>query len=131
MTLEIRAEQGLERYTAYLDGSPIGAAQWILVRDTILIPHVRVEPEHTHEGIGSLLMRRILDDARREHRTALALCPFARRWTQLHPDYRDTARGLLPGERMAVRALLLAAQTSWTLTGRAGRPVQGRRPSAA
>jgi len=118
MTLDIKAEQGLERYTAYLDGRPIGTAQWILVRDTILLPHVGVDTEHADKGIGSLLMRRILDDARVQHRTALALCPYAKRWTQLHPDYRDTARAPLPGERTAVRALLLAAQTSWTLAGR-------------
>ena len=115
-TLEIRAEQGLERYTAYLDGRPIGTAQWILVRDTILLPHVRVDPEHADKGIGSLLMRRILDDARLQHRTVLALCPYAQRWTQLHPEYRGTVRTPLPGERTAVRALLLAAQSSWTLT---------------
>ena len=84
--LEIRAEQGLERYTAYLDGRPIGTAQWILVRDTILLPHVRVDSEHADKGIGSLLMRRILDDARLQHRTVLALCPYAKRWAQLHPD---------------------------------------------
>jgi predicted GNAT family acetyltransferase len=118
MTLEIKAEQGLERYTAYLDGRPIGAAQWILVRDTILLPHVHVDPKHADKGIGSLLMRRILDDARLQNRTALALCPYAKRWAQLHPDYRDTARTPLPGEPSAVRALLLAAQTSRTLAAR-------------
>jgi len=56
--------------------------------------------------------------ARLQHRTALALCPYAQRWTQLHPDYRGTARIPLPGERTAVGALRLAAQSSWTLTAR-------------
>lgn len=111
MTLEIKAEEGCERYTAYLDGRLVGSAQWILVRDTVLVPFVRVAPEDHDKGIGSLLMRRIFDDARASQRTVLALCPFARRWTQLHPAYRGTARDPLWGERAAIRALLLAART--------------------
>ncbi len=111
MTLEIKAEEGRERYTAYLDGRPVGSAQWILVRDTVLVPFVRVAPEDHDTGIGSLLMRRIFDDARASQRTVLALCPFARRWTQLHPAYRGTARDPRWGERAAIRALLLAART--------------------
>ena len=111
MTLEIKAEEGRERYTAYLDGRAVGSAQWILVRDTVLVPFVRVAPEDHDTGIGSLLMRRIFDDARASQRTVLALCPFARRWTQLHPAYRGTARDPRWGERAAIRALLLAART--------------------
>ncbi len=115
MFLEIKAEQSVERYTAYLDGAPVGTAQWVLVGDTILLPHIRVAPEHHDKGIGSQLIRRILDDARTDHRTALPLCPYARRWAQLHPDYRDTARTPRLGERTAVRFLLSAAHTSWAL----------------
>lgn len=111
MTLEIKAEEGRERYTAYLDGRTVGSAQWILVRDTVLVPFVHVAPEDHDTGIGSLLMRRIFDDARASQRTVLALCPFARRWTQLHPAYRGTARDPRWGERAAIRALLLAART--------------------
>lgn len=120
MTLEIKAEEDRERYTVYLDGRPVGWAQWILVRDTVLVPYVRVEPEDHDKGIGSLLMRRILDDARAEGRTVLALCPFARRWTQLHPAYRGVARQPRWGERSAVRALLLAATTRRQLDGFSG-----------
>lgn len=120
MTLEIKAEEERERYTAYLDGRPVGWAQWILVRDTVLVPYVLVAPEDHDKGIGSLLMRRILDDARAEGRTVLALCPFARRWTQLHPAYRDIARQPRWGERAAVRALLLAASTRRQLDGFSG-----------
>lgn len=115
MFLEIKAEQNIERYTAYLDGSAIGTAQWVLVGDTILIPHISVDTEHRDKGIGSQLMRRILDDARIEHRTVLPLCPYARRWAQLHPAYRDTARTPRVGERTCVRFLLSAAHTSWAL----------------
>lgn len=115
MTLEIKAEQGRDRYSAYLDGHLVGEAQWILVRDTVLLPYIQVDPGDHDKGIGSMLLRRIFDDARAEHRTVLALCPFARRWTQLHPDYRGVARSPLPGELDAVKAMLQAARTSRVL----------------
>lgn len=110
MELEIKAEEGRERYIAYLDGRPVGWAQWILVRDTALVPYIRVAPEDHDKGIGSLLMRRICDDARAQERTVLALCPFARRWKQLHPAYRDITREPRWGERTVIRSLLRAAR---------------------
>lgn len=125
MTLEIKAEEGRERYTAYLNGRPVGSAQWILVRDTVLVPYVRVAPEDHDKGIGSLLMRRIFDDARADERTVLALCPFARRWTQLHPAYWGTAREPRWGERTAIRALLQAARTRRQLDGFLGSSAVG------
>ncbi len=117
MTLEIRAEEDRERYSAYLDGRLVGWAQWVLVRDTVLVPYVRVDPADHDKGIGSLLLRRIFDDARAGNRTVLALCPFAKRWKQLHPGYRDIAREPRWGERTAIRALLLAAHTRRQLDG--------------
>jgi GNAT superfamily N-acetyltransferase len=72
----------------------------------VLIPRVEVAPEAHDLGIGSLLMRRALDDARAEGNTVLALCPYARRWADLHPTYRDVARRPRFGETVAVAALL-------------------------
>jgi hypothetical protein len=101
------------RYAAYLDGRCIARASAILVRgsETVLIPHVEVAPGLHDLGIGSLLMRRALDDARAEERTVLALCPFARRWVDLHPSYRDVARRPRAGEANAVASLVAADRT--------------------
>lgn len=99
-------------YTAYLDRQVAGRASWILVRqDTVLLPHVQV-PEHLHDlGIGSLLMRRAVEDARHEGNSVLALCPYARRWVDLHPASRDVVRRAGIGEMTAISALLAAERT--------------------
>jgi GNAT superfamily N-acetyltransferase len=81
------------------------------VRETVLIPHIEVDADRHDLGIGSLLMRRILDDARAEGHTVLALCPFAHRWVDLHPNYRDVARRPKAGETAAVNALIAADRT--------------------
>jgi predicted GNAT family acetyltransferase len=103
------------RYAAYLDGKCVGRASAILVKDTILIPHVEVDTAKRDLGIGSLLVRRVFDDARSEGHTVLALCPFARRWVDWHPNYRDVARKPKAGEATAVNALVAADRTMRSL----------------
>ncbi|HET9169441.1 MAG TPA: GNAT family N-acetyltransferase [Actinospica sp.] len=116
--LVIEDERELEhRYAAYLDGRLVGHAGAILVRETILAPHVEVEPDKHDLGIGSLLVRRVYDDARAEGHTVLALCPFARRWADLHPAYRDVARRPRAGELAAVGSLIAAERTMRLLHG--------------
>jgi hypothetical protein len=110
LVIEDEREQH-HRYAAYLDGRLIGCASAIPVRETVLLPHVEVEPDKHDLGIGSLLVRRVFDDARAEGHTVLALCPFARRWADLHPKYRDVVRRPRAGELTAVGALLAADRT--------------------
>ena len=111
-TMEIRDErEERARYAAYVDGVRIGFASSILVRETVLLPHVEVDPERRDLGIGSMLVRRALDDARAEGNSVIALCPFVRRWVDLHPDYLDVARRPKPGELGAVNSLVEADRT--------------------
>jgi hypothetical protein len=99
-------------YTAYLDGRVVGRASWVLVREqTVLLPHVEVDAAVHDLGIGSLLVRHAIEDARAEGHTALALCPYVRRWAQLHPAYSDVVRKPAPGELAAISALLAVERT--------------------
>lgn len=100
------------RYAAYISGERIGFASAILVHeDTILLPHVEVDEDRRDLGIGSLLVRRAMDDARIEGNTVIALCPFVRRWVDLHPDYLDVVRKPRSGEVGAVNSLVEADRT--------------------
>ena len=111
-SIEIRDERAEHsRYSAYLDGLRIGFASCIEVRDTVLLPYVEVDVERRDLGIGSLLVRRVMDDARTEGRSVLPLCPFARRWADLHPGYLDVARKPKAGELGAVNSLVQADRT--------------------
>lgn len=111
-TIEIKDERAEHaRYSAYLDGHRIGFASCIQVRDTVLLPHVEVDVERRDLGIGSILVRRVMDDARTEGNSVLSLCPFARRWAELHPMYLDVARRPKPGELGAVNSLVEADRT--------------------
>lgn len=113
-TIEIKDEREEHaRYAAYIDGVRVGFASAVEVRkrDTILVPHVEVDPDRRDLGIGSLLVRRVMDDARAEGNTVVPACPFARRWADLHPDYEDVARRPKTGELGSVNSLLEADRT--------------------
>ncbi len=111
-TMEIRDErEEHNRFAAYVGATRIGYASWILVRETVLLPHVEVDEDRHDLGIGSLLVRRVFDEARAEGYTVLALCPFASRWADLHPAYQDVVRRPKAGEVAAVNSLLAADQT--------------------
>lgn len=114
MRLEIRDERDECRYSAYLDGRRVGHAAWLLIRETVVLPHVRVDADVV--GVGSLLVRRAFDDARAEGHSVLPWCPYTRRWAQLHPGYRDVARRPRTGERTFVQRAVNATEALEEMT---------------
>jgi predicted GNAT family acetyltransferase len=111
MNIEIRDEREEGRYTAYLNGARLGHATWVKVHDTVVLPHAEVERAWENQGIGSMLARRAFEDARADGLTVLPLCPFMKRWADLHPDYRDIVRSPRPGEMAGVNDAVHAART--------------------
>lgn len=120
MSIEIRDEREEGRYTAYLDGRRIGYATWVKVHDTVVLPHAEVDPAWERQGIGSMLARRAFEDARADGLAVLPLCPFMRRWADLHPLFRDIVRTPRPGEMPAVNDAVHAARTLEALAKSAG-----------
>ncbi len=116
MKLEIRDERDECRYSAYLDGRRVGHAAWVLIHETVVLPHVRVEPGAATTGIGSLLVRRAFDDARAEGHGVLPWCPYTRRWAQLHPGYADVARRPRAAECTFVQRAVTAAEAFEEMT---------------
>jgi predicted GNAT family acetyltransferase len=120
MSIEIRDEREVGRYTAYLDGRRIGYATWVKVHDTVVLPHAEVAPAWERQGIGSMLARRAFEDARADGLAVLPLCPFMKRWAELHPEFRDIVRTPRPGEMPAVNDAVHAARTLEALAKAAG-----------
>lgn len=116
MRLEIRDERDECRYSAYLDGRRVGHAAWLLIRETVVLPHVRVDADADAVGIGSLLVRRAFDDARAEGHSVLPWCPYTRRWAQLHPGYRDVTRRPKAGETTFIQRAVAAAEVLEEMT---------------
>lgn len=55
----------------------------------IILDHTIVEPDYRGRGVGTELVRRIVELARRDRRKIVSMCPFARAVFARHPEYRD------------------------------------------
>jgi uncharacterized protein len=55
----------------------------------IIIDHTEVDPALKGRGVGQSLVRRAVDDARREGFKIIPLCPFAKAQFERHAEWRD------------------------------------------
>jgi uncharacterized protein len=58
--------------------------------DRLILIHTEVPPELGGRGLGGLLVRAAVDEARRGGLTIVPWCPFARKWLHDHPDAAAT-----------------------------------------
>ncbi|MFI0925017.1 GNAT family N-acetyltransferase [Streptomyces sp. NPDC021012] len=82
------------------DGAAIetaGFAEYHLSEGEIAFIHTEIDPRFGGRGLGGLLARGALDDARARGLSVLPYCPFIRGWIGKHPEYAD----LVPEERRA------------------------------
>lgn len=56
---------------------------------TITIMHTEVPRAVEGRGVGSALVKGMLDEIRREGRKVVPLCSFVRAYINRHPDYHD------------------------------------------
>ena len=57
--------------------------------DRIIIDHTEVGDEYRSQGLGELMVRRAVDDARSKEINIIPLCPFARSVFNKHEELRD------------------------------------------
>lgn len=56
---------------------------------TLALTHTEVHPDLEGQGIGSKLVKDVLDQIREEHLQILPYCPFIAVFIKRHPDYQD------------------------------------------
>jgi predicted GNAT family acetyltransferase len=76
--LELRVEGEL---AGWLEYRPAG--------QSTIIAHTEVRPGHEGRGLGGLLVRRALDEARSAGKTVIATCPFALSYIERHPELEE------------------------------------------
>jgi uncharacterized protein len=68
-------------------GSLAGVLTYQLTGTIVVYTHTEVDPAFEGQGVGSLLARTAMDDARDRARTVVPLCPFLTSWLEKHPEY--------------------------------------------
>jgi predicted GNAT family acetyltransferase len=90
---EIRDNQQEHRFEVVIDGH-LGAAYYAREKGVITFTHTDVAPELGGRGIGTMLARFALDQARAEGLKVVPLCPFIAAFIKRHPEYQEL---VLPG----------------------------------
>jgi predicted GNAT family acetyltransferase len=96
MNITVKDNPDRSRYEAILadngENTVAGFADYKTQDRLIVLTHTEVDPAFEGHGIGSMLVRRALDDVRGQGRRAVPVCPFVRGWIDRHPDYADLVR---------------------------------------
>lgn len=87
--VEVRENAEQSRFEVLVDGDRAGFA---LYRDQPCVRtfvHTVVDDDYEGHGLGSVLARAALDDARSRGLRVIARCPFIAAYITRHPEYED------------------------------------------
>lgn len=92
---EIEREEGDSKGRYVLHGDGGEAAEMTFTKvglRQIIIDHTEVPDAFRGQGVGVRLVERAVEDARRDGKTIIPLCPFARAQFQRHPEWQDVLK---------------------------------------
>jgi uncharacterized protein len=89
VAVEIHDNPDEHRYEVVVDGSLAGFAVYRMQPGLIAFVHTEVEDAFEGHGLGSMLVREALEDARRRGFEVLPFCPFVNSFIAEHPEFAD------------------------------------------
>ena len=81
------------RYVIRLDGAEAEMTYSRAGEKMIIIDHTEVPDALRGRGLGLILVRRGVEDARAEGRKIIPLCPYAKATIEKHPEFQDVLEG--------------------------------------
>ena len=88
MTSNVRDNTERNRFELEADGH-IAFSNYKRADGVLTILHTEVPKALEGHGIGSALIRGVLDTARSQGLKVIAVCPFAKTYIGRHPEYAD------------------------------------------
>jgi len=86
MEIVVRDVGGKQRYEVTADGELAGFAEYRDREGARVFTHTEVADEFEGKGVGSELVRGVLDAERAAGRRIVPLCPFVAHYVREHPD---------------------------------------------
>jgi predicted GNAT family acetyltransferase len=87
VTIEVTDAPEAKRFEARVDGKLAGFIQYEVRPEAVVLVHTQVLDEFEGKGVGSVLVRRVLDDIRARDGKIIPSCPFVAEYIRRHPDY--------------------------------------------
>jgi hypothetical protein len=89
----VRDDPEGRRFEAYVDEQLAGFTAYERSDGEILILHAEVDDSFEGQGVGSSMVRQVLDLLRADAGLKVkVLCPFVNAWIRRHRDYQDLVR---------------------------------------
>lgn len=89
MNVAVLERSSRRRYEVYADDVPAGLLKYRLAGDRLCLLHTEIESSYEGNGLGSVLVKYVLDEARQHARTVVPYCPYVRGWIDHHAEYSD------------------------------------------
>jgi predicted GNAT family acetyltransferase len=95
LELSVRNNRRASQYELFADGERLGFAQYQESPKALAFVHTEIAPEVGGGGLGGVLVRSALDDARDKGLAVLPYCTFVLHFIDTHREYLD----LVPDHR--------------------------------
>ncbi|MBO6262132.1 MAG: N-acetyltransferase [Bacilli bacterium] len=89
MDINIIFDEANNQSLAYLDQTQVGECQFEIKEDRWYIVHTGVRPEYGGRGIAKLLVKRIIDEARKRRKKIVPICSYAQKMMLNNDEYKD------------------------------------------
>lgn len=77
-----------QRYEMIIDND-MAIAEYTKSEGIIILSHVYVPPKFEGQGIGSALVRAVLEDIKAQGLQLVPQCPFVAQWIYRHPQWEE------------------------------------------
>jgi predicted GNAT family acetyltransferase len=94
---EVRDNPAEQRFEVLVDGRVAGFARYQLMGEDYAFTHTEIDDAYEGQGLGSALVRGLLETTRDRGAAVLPYCPFVRGYIERHPEYLP----LVPESRRA------------------------------
>lgn len=75
-----------KQYEFHIDGD-LARIEYIKAQGKIFLTHTEVPARFEGKGIGSALVKQVLDDIQQKGLSLVPLCPFVAAYINRHPEY--------------------------------------------
>jgi hypothetical protein len=86
---DVRRNDERQRYELTVDGELVGIADFVVNGDVVVLPHTEIDRSQRGRGLGAVLVKGALDDARAQGRTVIPSCWYVREYLAGHPEDAD------------------------------------------
>ena len=86
---EVRDNPGEQRFEVLVDGTVAGFSKYQLFGADYAFTHTEIDERYEGQGLGSALVRGLLDAMRERGVQVLPYCPFVKSYIERHAEYVD------------------------------------------